>query len=407
MHSLFKEDGKKHYLIAIGATLLILSHTITTVYAAIFCVIYILFYLPKLKDKEVIKKLFINLIFILLMSSLFTLPMLEAKQSTDYCIFIDSIMRTTPSFTHSNSLEFFEFFWDVGEENATTYIIGIPVLLLLLLSFYTIRKVDTKYKDAYIIFATLGILALYITTKYFPWRMMPSLLCKLQYPWRLVGFFNFFSSLVCGINLYIVINKFVKKDWLKVIVLLIVLALSLCYTLNVLNKFKSTDLQKDEKYENLVLENPQIGHMKVNRDYLPVKAIFLQDTYMKTKQNKTDVLQGNAQILNEEKEKLNMSMDIENGEKDTILEFPYIYYPGYKVTLTINDTIKEIETVESVHGYVAIKLPEDIQKGKLQVFFEVTTITKVAYITSFISAIIFAIYVFGEKRRGEGKCIKA
>lgn len=401
MHSLFKEDGKKHYYIALGATLLILSHTITTLYAAIFCIIYIIFYIPKLLEKKVIKKLFINLIFILLITALFILPMLEAKQDTDYTIFSDSLMRTTNEYTYTNSLEISEFFKDIGEENATTYIIGIPVIILLLLSFYTIKKVDIKYKDMYIIFAVFSFLSLYIATKYFPWQIMPSVLCKLQYPWRLVGFFNFFSSLICSINLYIVMKEFVKKDWLKVIVLLIILVLCICYTIQVLDKFKSTDSQKDERYESLVLENTKIDHMKINRDYLPEKAIYLQDTYMKTKQNKTDVLEGSAQILNEEKEKLNMSMDMVNAEKDAILEFPYIYYPGYSVTLTIQNTTQEIEVIESEHGYVAIKLPEDIENGKITVKYEGTVITKVSYIVSFISVIIFIIYIFIEKKRGE------
>jgi len=252
MHNLFKEDGKKHYYIAIGTILLILSHTITTFYAAIFCAIYIIFYIQKLRDKNVIKKLFINLIFILLVTMFFLLPMLEAKQEAEYSIFIDSIMRTTNDFAYMNSLELFEFFKDVGEKNATTYIIGIPTLVLLLLSFYTIRKVDIKYKDIYIIFTLFSFIALYMTTKYFPWQIMPDFMCKLQYPWRLIGFFNFFSSLICGINLYIIIKEFIKKDWLKVIILLIILSLSICYTIPILNQFKTADEKLDEGYERFI-----------------------------------------------------------------------------------------------------------------------------------------------------------
>ena len=65
LYNLFNEDGKKHYYIAIGAIGLMLSHTITTVYTAIFCILYVLFYIKKLKNKEILKKCIINVIFIL------------------------------------------------------------------------------------------------------------------------------------------------------------------------------------------------------------------------------------------------------------------------------------------------------------------------------------------------------
>lgn len=401
MHSLFNEDGKKHYYIAIGTSLLILSHTITTLYAAMFCAIYIIFHIQKLKDKNVIKKIIINLIFIILLTLLFTLPMLEAKQSAEYTIFNDSVMRTTNQWTYDHSLQLSEFFKDIGKNNATTYIIGIPVLLAILLSFYTIKKVDTKYKDIYIIFALLSFVSLYIATKYFPWQIIPSIFCKLQYPWRLVGFFNFFSSLICGINLYILINKFVKKDYLKILILLIILVTSLSYTLSIVNQYKATDSQLDEKYESEILDNPKINHMRINRDYLPLNALYLQSTYMKTKENKTDILEGQAQISNEVKENLNLSMDIKNATKGTILEFPYIYYPGYEVIIYIGDNIQTIKPIESEHGYLALELTENIEQGEIIVEYKGTTITKVSYIVSFVSLIIFIIYIYLEKKRGE------
>ena len=56
LYNLFNGDGKKHYYIAIGATGLILSHTVSTLYVAIFCVFYIMFFIKKLKEKQVLKK---------------------------------------------------------------------------------------------------------------------------------------------------------------------------------------------------------------------------------------------------------------------------------------------------------------------------------------------------------------
>ena len=43
LYSLVNGDRKKHFYIAIGGTGLLLSHTITTVYTMVFCIIYLLF----------------------------------------------------------------------------------------------------------------------------------------------------------------------------------------------------------------------------------------------------------------------------------------------------------------------------------------------------------------------------
>lgn len=94
MYSLFNQDGKNHYYIAIGAIGLLLTHTVTTYYAAIICLLYILFNIKKIKEKETIKKIAINVIFILLVSTLFILPMIEAKFSAEYVIFDDEVMLT-------------------------------------------------------------------------------------------------------------------------------------------------------------------------------------------------------------------------------------------------------------------------------------------------------------------------
>src|SRR5699024_8746136 len=87
LYNLLHGDRSKHYYIAIGATGLMLSHSISTEYTAIFCAIYILFNIKKFLNKDVIKKCVINVVFILLMSSMFILPVIEFESSAHYAIF--------------------------------------------------------------------------------------------------------------------------------------------------------------------------------------------------------------------------------------------------------------------------------------------------------------------------------
>ena len=54
LYNLIHNEGNKHYYITIGAVGLILSHTITTTYTAVFCIIYILFHLKDFFKKDIL-----------------------------------------------------------------------------------------------------------------------------------------------------------------------------------------------------------------------------------------------------------------------------------------------------------------------------------------------------------------
>lgn len=398
MYNLFNEEGKKHYYIAIGAIGLMLTHTITTFYMAIFCLIYVIFNIKKLKEKEVIRKIVINVIFIVLVSLFFIAPMLEAKQATEYAIFDSSIMSTNGSYVYKNTLNLSEFFVDIGEENATTYIIGVPTFVLMCLTIFTYKNVDKKYKDFYIIALLFSFICLYISSKYCPWFIFPDFLCKLQYPWRMMGFFNFFISFVIGVNIYILLKTLFRKDTIRFIVISIIIILSVAYTIPLLLQYETDDITKDETYENRVIENPYIHHLSINREYLPLKAILKQRTYLMEKKDKTYILQGNTEILEEDKKDLSTNLTIQNCEEGTILEFPFFYYPGYKITLEENGEKTELESVESENGFISTVITKDITEAKITAKYVGTTVTYVSYIISFISLIIFVVYIIKQKK---------
>ena len=89
-----KKDRKEYY-IAIGAIGLILSHTITTIYVAVFSVIYIIINFKKIKNLNVWKKIFINILIILSITAFYTVPLLEHKLYGDYCIYDNAEMGAT------------------------------------------------------------------------------------------------------------------------------------------------------------------------------------------------------------------------------------------------------------------------------------------------------------------------
>lgn len=378
-----------------------LSHSVTTLYTAAFSIIYILFNIKKLKEKDIFIKCIINAIFILLVSIMFWLPLLEVTYYADYAIMDATVMKTNGEFASKNTISFMQLVKDKGEENGTTFLIGLPTIISIFLTIFVCKHVDNKYKEYYLISIIFALTSIFMTSMFFPWRIMPDFICKLQYPWRMIGFFNFFISFVCAINLEYIIKKLFKKDIFRMIFIMLFIILSIIDSISIMSQFFTTDNTLDQKYETKTLDNRRISHKQINRDYMPLKALYLQNKYVQDREDKTYILEGNAKILEERKENLKDEIKIENVEKDTVLEFPYYYYVGYKIKLETENEVKEVNAIESKHGYLSCIIEEDVKEGTIIVEYVGTIITYSSYIISAISLIIFIGYIICERKKGE------
>lgn len=392
LYNLLHGDRNKHYYIAIGATVLMLSHSISTEYTAIFSAVYILFNIKLFFNKDVIKKCVINVAFILLMSSMFILPVIEFETSAHYAIFDPDIMRTTTDHLAYYSIEPWQFLKDKQEENPISFVVGIPFIITLMLGLFAYKKIPKNLKNFYIINIIFGIVAMWMCTTLFPWRIFPDFMGTLQYPWRLLGFAYFFLIPVCAINLYYTL-QYLKNKNVRYTIYAIVVLILLAFTAKELSVYKSEDTSLDEKYLDIVLENPRIHYFSINREYLPEKAINEQRGYLKDRTNDTYVISGEAEIFNEIKEDLHLELELRNVKKDTELELPYLYYPGYTVILQYNNNEIQLDTKESDYGFVKITIPENISEGKITVDYTATILDKAAYIISGIALVGFVIYV--------------
>lgn len=402
LYNLINGDRKRHYYIAIGATGLMLTHTISTLYTAIFCVVYILCNIRKFNNKDIIIKCVINTIFIILMSLMFIMPMLEFKFQAEYTIFNPGIMRTDAENVAKKAISSIQFLKDIEEENGVSFVLGIPFLTLLLIGILIYKDIDKKYKKIYNIGLILGLLSLFMCTKYFPWRFMPQILCTLQYSWRLLGFAIIFLAPICATNLYYVLNS-IKKKWISNFILLLIIILFSVCTYNELIIYKEFYTRNDIDYETEKINNPIVHYFSINRDYLPTKALVEQSGYLKIRTDETYILSGNAKIINEDKQALHLEIELQDVEKETKLELPYLFYPGYTIKIQTNNLEYEIEYKESQYGFIQVVVPEKIDEGKIIVDYTATVLDKVSYILSGISFALFIGYViyFRKKTKKE------
>ena len=329
MYNIFNSEEKsikKSLVLTLGAVGLILTHIVMAMYVAIFCLIYLLINAKKLKDKEVLKMLGINILLIILLSSFYLLPMLEHRVNTEYEVFKNGRMENTATLIDSKTNVIDLIYTQDGK---LVKEIGFVTLVGLLLTFIAYKKIDKSYKMIYWFSLITGIMCIIISLKIFPFEKLPEILKMIQFTFRLLEFSSFFFVFVAAVNYSVVIKDFQMKD--------VVVLTTICVLLFI-PFVRRIDFKKDWKEEQLwpsVEVSNYTGRVHAGCatfEYLPSKAFNNLD-YIKNRENAIYILEGYANIENERKLGSQMEFDISEIQEKTKLELPYIYYLGYEVTL--------------------------------------------------------------------------
>ncbi len=396
LYNLINADKKKHYLLIIGIVGLVLSHTITTLYTAFFAIIYLILNIRKLKDAEIWKKAIIDILISFLICAFYAIPLLEHNLSGDYAIFAEDKMGTNGESVYSTTLGFKELFANEVGDQEIRFSLGLVLCFLAFLTIFCIKKVKKENEKIYSDFLILSIISLFMCTKLFPWMIMPSFLTVIQFAWRNIGFFTFFISLVCSMNAVIFAENILKKNLLKETFLFgIIFGIFVFAFLGVLRDFRFDDVSKESVLDKRIREGEKVGTYQINREYLPLKAIN-NKKYLTSRENKTYVLSGNAEIISEKKEKLTDEIIINNLQEETVLELPFLYYLGYDVTATYEDgKVEKLDVTESDNGFISVKI-KNSKQVKINVKYTGTILEKASYIISAIGIIVCISYILKE-----------
>ena len=388
MYNIFNSEEKsikKSLMLTLGAVGLILSHITMAMYAAIFCFIYLIIDIKKLKDKQVLKMLGINILLILLFTSFYLLPMLEHKMATDYEVFMPGRMERTEELIR-NKVDLIDLIYT--KSGNFMFEIGLVTLIGLVLTLLAYKQVPKENKKIYWFSIISGFICIILSLRIFPFEKMPAVLKMIQFTFRLLEFSSFFFAFVASINYSLIIKNFRLRD---VLVLSLLIVLLLIPYKNNLNYEKEWS---EDKLWPAVEVNENTGRVHAGCatfEYLPSKAYNNLD-YIKNRENRVYILSGNATIENEQKDGTNMTFDISNVEADTIIELPYIYYLGYEVEVAKHDgQTEKIEIFESDNGFVAINVPETATK--VTVKYTGTMLMKATYILSAVTLVGVILYL--------------
>lgn len=389
MYNIFNSEDRnvqKSLILTLGAVGLILTHTVITMYTAIFCVVYVIINIRKLKEKQVWKMLGINILLILLLTSFYLFPMLEHKLATNYEVFETGRMERTDALI-ALKVDAADLLYT--PQGNMSYEIGLVSLIGLVFTLLAYKKISKENKKIYWLALVSGFICIIMSLRFFPFEKMPQVLKMLQFSFRLLEFSSFFFAFIAAINYSLVIKNFKMKD---------VIVLSLIAFLLVVPLKKNLDFEKKYSEEKLwpsVEVNDNTGRVHAGCatfEYLPSKAFDNLD-YIKHREDRVYILNGNAKIEDEQKNGTNLSFNISEIVENTVLELPYIYYLGYDVEITDeNGEIKRLDTFESNNGFIAVKIDSG-EAGKINVKYTGTMLTKIAYVISFITLVFIVRFI--------------
>lgn len=382
MYNIFNSEEKsfkKSLTLTLGATGLILTHIVIAMYTAIFCTIYLILNIKKLKDRKILKLLIINILLIVALTSFYTFPLLEHKFNTNYEVFENGRMERTEVLIYYK-VNFLELIY--SGKNTMNFEIGLISIIGLVLTILAYKKVENNTKKIYWFSIIIGVLCVIMSLNFFSFEKLPAILKMIQFTFRLLEFSSFFFAVIAGINYCLVIKNFNIKD---------VIVLGTISFLLIVPNYTKLDFEKQWSEEKLwpsVAVTEKTGRVHAgcaSFEYLPSKA-FENLEYIKNRKNNVYIISGNAIIENEQKQGTNMTFNVSNVEENTVIELPYIYYLGYNIKITNNyGEIIKANVFESNNGFVAFNLPRD--SSNVVVKYTGTLIMKITYIVSFITFI--------------------
>lgn len=390
LHNIFNGNIKKSYYLTIGSIGLILSHSISVYITVIFSFIYVLINIKKLKQKCVLKPLFINLTLIILVTSFFWIPMLEHMTSTQYEVFLPDRMATNQSL-NNNKITVLQLIYT--ENGKIVFEIGLLILIGLIMTPFIIRKVNKQYLYMYFTFFLFGTLCLLLPLKELSIKL-PTMLNILQFPWRLIGFAAFFLSTTTAINLGIILDRFSLKIIWVIILLSIICLIPAKKQIRYFENFNELD------YYNGAILTTNTGRVHAGMatlEYLPIKA-FQNKEYIVSRTQNVYIIKGSVNIYNENKKNSKMSFYIKDSIDKTEIELPYIYYLGYEVKLITQDSVEKIDVFESKNGFVAVQLPQ-VDNAKIEVLYSGTNLTKISYFLSFVGLVLLVCYIITNNKK--------
>jgi hypothetical protein len=387
LYHIIKGDYKKWYILAIGYSLLIFTHVISSVLMFLTLLIFLaIYYKPMIKEPKRIGYLFLAGIVTVVVTAYYIFPLVE--------------QLTSNTFLYSGAAKAgygkvgFDFVF-LGFVSGILYPyraiwsgVGIILTLLILLRFFIKGKKSDGLKSVDI-GVIIGICFIIASSRIFPWGKFPfSLIGFIQFPWRLYEFSSCFFAVAGAYYLSLLFVK--TKSRIIVFAVIIVATMVTTYihseNYKYLYSVKTLQIYTGDSDENPSFDN---RYHLIGGEYFPARISAID--YIHDRGEKVEFKSAGTRISNLRRNKNITSFDVEVHATDS-LSLPLLYYKGYSVTQNgLNLPVGQSSTG-------LIQVPVD-KSGRVEAYYEGTTIQYISFYISIISTLALSIFIIRSKKR--------
>ena len=386
-YEIVKGNYKKWYILGLGYSAIIMTHTITVVLLSLTALVFLIYYYKSfLEDKKRVFYLLLAGFVSIVLSAYYLFPMLEQMFSNSFYYqtkpFVD--IKYTRSMLSNIFAGMTNNLSNMNHSDFTPKIGGLLTVLVCLRLFVRDKSRKIRFLDLGVV---LGLVYVFSNAYFFPWTEFPfNKLAFIQFPWRLLKYTTFFFSLAGGFYLY----KLLKSDTRKIIAIAS-LAVLLIFTF----RFDSND------YRDMICVNDE----PITEQSIAYDAYIGGGEYLPSLMPSRGYPNERGSVIINRSNNLSTDEYIKNGKffifqaDSTLLgdiELPLTYYKGYMAM--VNDN--KIEINQSENGLINLLVDK---KGRVEVYYAGTITQKISPYISILGILLLCVYIYLVNRR---KCSK-
>ncbi|MBR5377454.1 MAG: hypothetical protein IK139_09265 [Lachnospiraceae bacterium] len=306
LYDLMCSDYGKPYLLVIGMSGVILTHTITAVMCALLCaVIFITGIGGIIKDRKKMGRLLLSVAAVILITAFYVFPMMEMLFSTQFSL---SAASFDPDHEKLLLKEVFSF-----SQPSMGPLIFLPLLLRIFIRRQKEEKL-LKFADICMIF---GLAACLCTTGFLPWKKLESILYQVQFPWRLFVIAAPLVVFADAVYIARIIKDGIIKEKTAVFTVLCIMFLSALWS------FENTG-EEYYSYSDDYFDYPPYTAEVIGGEWLPASAED-RDLLVEDADRAFDDA-GRSQAVTRTKNSLTVTGIAPDSK---YIDVPFVYYKGY------------------------------------------------------------------------------
>lgn len=380
LYEIIQGNYKRWYIIAIGYSLLLMTHILTSVMMFMTIIIFLaICYKRIIREPKRLYYLLLAGAATMLISAVFLFPMIEQMLSNTF-----KYSTPNPStWPQNNEFSVLRIIWGMFnglnlEEVNQFPSIGITLTAAMACRFFLYEK--TKEIKKIDIIAIFGLFYVFIASNLFPWEIFPFNKMKfIQFPMRFFVFASYFFAIAGSFYLYKTIHSRFRK-YLCLTIILITIGLTM-----VMNgrEFQEAKILEESGLYDPVPSEKNYYHL-ANQDYTPARFPSLE--YIKERAGIIITGHENTQVSDFKREYNTTTFDIDIQANEDIVEIPRYYYKGY--TATLNG--KDIPLKQSDEGLIELDIKES---GKVTVIYSGTFLQKYSIYITIIACLLLITYI--------------